>query len=341
MALRRRSFLGTIAAAGGGLALGWRIPAGSALAQAGGHAVGHLGGDQPRRHHRRAHRPLGNGAGHADRPRATRRRRARLRLAACARRICVARRQPGEQARLGRHVHRRQPRHPRLGGLRAQGWRGGSRHADRGGGAAVERSGDGMHRGEQRGHAHAERPDAALRRGRGRCGEAAGADRREAEDAGAVDDHRQGREAARYGRQAVGQAGVRHRRAVARHAECGDRAMSGVRRHAEILRRRQDQIDAGRAPGGRGGRQRGRGGGRQVVPGEDRARRAADRLGRRRRRHRGQRADRRTAEGPAWMRRRRRSARSTATSRRRSPVRRRWSRRCTPRRSSPTPRWSR
>src|SRR4051794_12376322 len=32
-ALHRRSFLGTIAAAGGGLALGWRIPAGAALAQ--------------------------------------------------------------------------------------------------------------------------------------------------------------------------------------------------------------------------------------------------------------------------------------------------------------------
>ena len=47
------------------------------------------------------------------------------------------------------------------------------------------------------------------------------------------------------------------------------------------------------------------------------------------------------AEGPAWTRRKRRSARSTATSRPRSPVRRRWSRRSTPRRSSPTPRWSR
>ena len=43
------------------------------------------------------------------------------------------------------------------------------------------------------------------------------------------------------------------------------------RRHAEILRCRQDQIDAWRAPGGRGGRQRGRCRGRQMVPGEDRA----------------------------------------------------------------------
>ncbi|MEJ0017786.1 MAG: molybdopterin cofactor-binding domain-containing protein [Acetobacteraceae bacterium] len=40
LTLRRRSFLGTIAAAGGGLALGWRIPAGAALAQGSGQAVG-------------------------------------------------------------------------------------------------------------------------------------------------------------------------------------------------------------------------------------------------------------------------------------------------------------
>ena len=62
----------------------------------------------------------------------------------------VAGRQPREQARLGRHVHRRQPRHPRLGGLCAQGRRGRARHADRGRGAALGRAGSRMHRGGQR-----------------------------------------------------------------------------------------------------------------------------------------------------------------------------------------------
>jgi isoquinoline 1-oxidoreductase beta subunit len=38
--LRRRSFLGSVAAVGGGLALGWRIPGGGAFAQGGGEAVG-------------------------------------------------------------------------------------------------------------------------------------------------------------------------------------------------------------------------------------------------------------------------------------------------------------
>ena len=48
LALRRRSFLGTIAAAGGGFALGWHIPAG-VRAGAGRRPGGrHLGGDQPR-----------------------------------------------------------------------------------------------------------------------------------------------------------------------------------------------------------------------------------------------------------------------------------------------------
>ena len=73
---------------------------------------------------------------------------------------------------------------------------------------------DGVHRREQRGHPHAERPHAALWGGGRRGREAHRADRGEAEDAGAMDDHRQGREAARHGRQAVRQADLRHRRAA-------------------------------------------------------------------------------------------------------------------------------
>ena len=42
-------------------------------------------------------------------------------------------------------LDRRQPRHSWLGGLRAQGRRRGSPHVDRGGGAALERAGGGIH----------------------------------------------------------------------------------------------------------------------------------------------------------------------------------------------------
>ena len=298
LALRRRSFLGTIAAAGGGLALGWRIPAGRAHgAGPGGQAVGIWVVISPDDTTIGAHRPLGNGSGHVHRPGATRRRRTGLRLAACARGIRVAGRKSGEQARLGRHVHRRQPRHSRFGGLRAQGWRGGSRHVDR-------------------------RP----RHSAGACR------RRECTAANSVITHTPSGRTLRYGEVAADAAklpvptdvklktpaqwtiigkGVKRldtvdklsgKQVFAIDVQLPDMLNAAIaqcpvyRRHAEILRCRQDQIDAGRAPGRRGGRQRGRGGGRQVVPGEDRARRVADRLERRRRRHGGQRADRRTAE---------------------------------------------
>ena len=293
LALRRRAFLGSVAAIGGGLTLGWQVPA---FPQSGGQELGIWVVISPDDTTvvRIARSEMGQGTFH--RPRATRRRRTRCRLEACARRIRFARREPGAQARLGRHVDWVEPRHPRFGGLRAQGWRRGSRHVDRGGGTTLARAGGRMHRCEQRAHAYAEWPDIALWRGRGGCGETPRADRGETEDAGAVDDHRQARETARHVGQAVRQAGVRHRRATARHAERRDRAMPGLRRQAEVVRRRQDQSDARRAARGRSWRQCGRRGGGQMVPGEDRARRAADRLGRRTECHCRQRTDRHPAE---------------------------------------------
>ena len=341
LALRRRSFLGSVAAVGGGLALGWRIPVGAASAESSAQELGIWVVISPDDTTvvRIARSEMGQGT-----------------FTGLAQLVAdeldadwkyVRAEYVSPDANL---ASKRAWGDMSTGGSR--GIRGSVDYVRKGGAAAramlIEAAAQRwnvpatrMHGGEQRDHPRVERPDAALRRGRRRCGEAAGADRGEAEDAGAVDDHRQGREAAGHGREAVRQAGIRDRRAVARHAECGDRAMPGVRRHAEILRCRQDQIDARRAAGRRGGQQRGRGGGRQVVPGEDRARRVADRVGRGRRRHRGQRADR----GPAEGRPRREGGGARPEARRCGGGARRrgegGARRCTPRRSSPTPRWSR
>ena len=57
------------------------------------------------------------------------------------------------QARVGQFLHRRQPRHPQVARIRAQGRRGGARNADPGGGQRVEGAGRRMQRGQQRDHA--------------------------------------------------------------------------------------------------------------------------------------------------------------------------------------------
>ena len=127
-------------------------------------------------------------------------------------------------------------------------------------------------------------------------GEAAGAGRREAQDAGGMEDHRQGGQAAR------------HRRTSCPASRCSPSTCSlPDMLNAAIAQcpvfggklksfdADKIKIDARRAPGRRGGRQCGRRRGRQVVPGEDRAGGVADRLGRGRRRERRQRADRRSS----------------------------------------------
>ena len=72
--------------------------------------------------------------------------------------------------------------------------------------------------------------------------------------------------------------------------------MPGLRRQGQELRRRQGHGHAGRQEGRAGRRHRGRGGGRHLVAGQDRARRAADRLGRGRRTPRS-----RAQRSPTWL----------------------------------------
>ncbi len=81
----------------------------------------------------------------------------------------------------------------------------------------------------------------------------------------------------------TGKHAVFHGLQDARNALRGDQGMPGVRRQAQELRRRQGHRHAGREEGRAVRRCRGGGGGRHLVAGQDRARRAADRLGRRRR----------------------------------------------------------
>ena len=61
-----------------------------------------------------SHRPLGDGPRHAHRPRPARLRGARVRLEKGEDRVSDAGPEPRPQPRVGRHVNRRQPRHPQL-----------------------------------------------------------------------------------------------------------------------------------------------------------------------------------------------------------------------------------
>ena len=82
-----------------------------------------LGGDPARRHRRHPHRPLGNGAGDLDGSGPARGRGTRVRLVEGDDGISHARPERRAQARVGRLLHRRQPRHPQLASLRAPGRR--------------------------------------------------------------------------------------------------------------------------------------------------------------------------------------------------------------------------
>ena len=95
----------------------------------------------------------GDGPGHAHRPRPARRRGARMRLVEGHDRISDARPERRPQARVGRLLHRRQPRHPHVARICAQGRRRGARDAHAGGGQRVEGAGLRGDRGQQRDHA--------------------------------------------------------------------------------------------------------------------------------------------------------------------------------------------
>ena len=194
-----------------------------------------LGGDPPRRHHRDSHRPLGDGSGHPHRPRPARRRRARMRLVEGRHRVSDPGSKCRTQARLGRFLDRRQPRHSHQPGICPQGRRHRARDADPGGRQRMEGAGLGMHRRQQRHHPYAVGQDHDLRQGGGSRREARAAGGRQAEGSQGLEDHRQGRQAARHRRQDDRCDDLRRRRQAARHAQRRDQGLSGVRRQAEEL----------------------------------------------------------------------------------------------------------
>ena len=127
------------------------------------------------------------------------------------------------------------------------------------------------------------------------------------------------------------------------HAQRRDQGFPGVRRQGEELRRVEDRRPSWRQEGREGRRHRGRGGCRHLVARQVRARRTADRLGRRRRTPRSSDAtiaahlEGRASTATDDQRRPHR----TATRSRRSRTRPRRSKRSTARRSWPMPAWSR
>ena len=194
-----------------------------------------LGRDPARRHRRHPHRAIGNGPGLAHRPRPARRRGTRMRLVEGHHRISDARPERRPQARLGRFLDRRQPRHPHLAGLCAQGRRDRAHDADPGRGQRMEGAGCRMHRRQQRHHAYAVGQDHDLRQGRRSRRQTDAAGRRQAEGPEGLEDRRQGLEAARHRRQDHRHDDLRHRRQAAGHAQRRDQGLPGHRRQAEEL----------------------------------------------------------------------------------------------------------
>ena len=184
------------------------------------------------------------------------------------------------QARLGQLLDRRQPRHPRLAGVRAQGRRDGARDARAGGGRRMEGSGRRVRRGEQRDHARAVRPPHHVRQGGRSGGEADAASRGRAQEPEGLEDRRQAHRPPRHRGQDDRRAGLRHRSQDARHAERRHPRLPGLRRQGEERRRQGRAREARREEGRARRRLRGRRGGRHVVACEARRRRARDRMGR-------------------------------------------------------------
>ncbi len=179
----------------------------------------------------------------------------------------------------GEFLDRRQPRHSRIAGLRAQGRRHGADDAGAGRRGRVEGPRRGMRCRRERDHTHAFRPQDDLRQGGGRGGEVDATRQRQAEGPEGLEARRQTPGAARHGRQGHGQADLRARSQAARNGECRDQGLPGVRRQDHERRRRCGDEPQGREEGG--ARRRFRGGGcrRHVVAREDRARCLADRVG--------------------------------------------------------------
>ena len=144
------------------------------------------------------------------------------------------------QARLGRHGGGRQPDHPQLAGVPAQGRRDRARDADRRRGAAV----GACRRPSARRRTASSRTAASERKTSfGKVADAA-AKLEPPKDVKLKDPKdwkidRQVDAARRHPRHGEGQAALRHRHAAAGHGLRGDRAVPGVRRQGEVVRRLQ------------------------------------------------------------------------------------------------------
>ena len=205
---------------------------------------------QARRHRRRAHRPLRDGPGLAHRPLPAGRRRARMRLVEGHLGICrPAREHHAASASTATSTRPAAERHPPVARLCAAGRRGGAADADPGRRQRVEGAGLGMHRGQQRDHAHAVRPQDQLRQGRRTPRPRSS---RRIRRASSSRTRRTGRSPASRSQrldthgQAHRQAEVLGRHPAARHAQRRDQGLPGARRQARELRRRQGQRHAGR-----------------------------------------------------------------------------------------------
>ena len=163
-------------------------------------------------------------------------RRTRMRLVEGHDRISDARSERRPQARMGRFLDRRQPRHPHLAGLRAQGRRHRARDADPGRRQRMEGAGLGMHRGQQRHHPHALGPDHDLRQVVEAAAKLEPPADGQAEGSQGLEDRRQGRCKRLDTRgQDHRQDDLRHRCQIAGHAQCRDQGLPGVRRQVEEL----------------------------------------------------------------------------------------------------------
>ncbi len=220
-----------------------------------------------------------------------------MRLGQGQHRTADARPEPGAQPRLGQLLHRWQPRHPRIAGLRPQGRRHRAFAAAAGGGRRMEGAGRRMPRRQQRHHAWPNRAQHQLRQGGRSRRQAHAAGQRAAEGPEGLEAHRQAGHAPGHQGQTHRRAGLRHGPQAARIAQRRHQGLSGLRRQGQELRCRSHRQPPRREEGGGGGRQRGGGGGRHLVACEDRARCAAHRLGRGCQRHGQQQRVCRSAEG--------------------------------------------
>ena len=195
-----------------------------------------LGRNPARRYRGDPHRPLRDGAGHADRPRSARRRGTRCDWS----KVTTEYPTPGQSAARkrvwgsfstgGSIGIRASQQYVRKGGAAAR------MMLISGGGERMERAGDRVHRRQQRHHAYAFGPHHYLRQGGGSRSATRAAGGRQAERPQGLEDRGQEREAARHRRQDHRQDDLRHRRQIAGHAQRRDQGLSGIRRQAEELR---------------------------------------------------------------------------------------------------------